>query len=300
MTEAPALEAFFLPAHSGQRLCLLHRPVGALRGAVVHVHAFAEEMNKSRRMVAAGARALAAAGYTVLQIDLLGCGDASGELHEARWTDWLDDIDRAVAWLRARDAAHAAAPLWLWGHRAGALLAAEALARCETPAHLLLWQPVLQGRSVVQQMLRLKAAAAWQSGDGKGVIDQARADLAAGGAVDIAGYVLTPGLVQSFEQAVLKPPASPAVGDAGRRLVWLEVSGSEAALSPAAQAQQARWQAAGWQVHMQAVTGPAFWQTVEIEDAPVLVQATVAALQRSAPGPAQPAAPGVPTAATHP
>lgn len=300
MTEAPALEALFLPAHPGQRLCLLHRPVGALRGAVVHVHAFAEEMNKSRRMVAVGARALAAAGYTVLQIDLLGCGDASGELHEARWTDWLDDIDRAVAWLRARDAAHAATPLWLWGHRAGALLTADALARSETPAHLLLWQPVLQGRSVVQQMLRLKAAASWQQGDGKGVIDQARADLAAGRAVEVGGYVLTPGLVQSFEQAVLKPPALPAIGDTGRRLVWLEVSGSEAALSPAAQAQQARWQAAGWQVDMHAVTGPAFWQTVEIEDAPALVQATVSALQLGAPDPAQPAAPDVPMAATHP
>lgn len=284
MSPAPALEAFFLHAQPGQRLCLAHRPAGAVRGIVVHVHAFAEEMNKSRRMVGAGARALAAAGFAVLQIDLLGCGDASGDLHEARWTDWLDDIDRAVAWLRARDAAHAAAPLWLWAHRAGALLAGDALARLQEPAHLLLWQPLVQGRSVVQQMLRLKAAASWQSGDGKGVIDQARADLAAGAPVEIAGYVLTPGLVQSFEQATLQPAAA---GVAERRLVWLEVSGSDAALSPAAQAQQARWQAAGWQVHLQAVNGPAFWQTVEIEDAPALVQASVDALLRdpsAAPG----------------
>ncbi len=39
---------------------------------VVHVHAFAEEMNKSRRMAAMQSRALAAAGFAVLQIDLLG------------------------------------------------------------------------------------------------------------------------------------------------------------------------------------------------------------------------------------
>jgi alpha-beta hydrolase superfamily lysophospholipase len=67
-------EAFFLPAASGQRFCLFHQPdsLTAARGAVVYVHPFAEEMNKSRRMAALQAKALAAAGYAVLQIDLHG------------------------------------------------------------------------------------------------------------------------------------------------------------------------------------------------------------------------------------
>ncbi|MBN9422686.1 MAG: alpha/beta hydrolase, partial [Candidatus Accumulibacter sp.] len=119
-----ACEAFFLPATSGQRYCLFHRPAteGAARGALVYVHPFAEEMNKSRRMAAVQARALAAAGYAVLQIDLHGCGDSSGDFADASWAGWLDDVELACAWLRAR----CAAPLWLWGLRSGCLLAAEA------------------------------------------------------------------------------------------------------------------------------------------------------------------------------
>jgi alpha-beta hydrolase superfamily lysophospholipase len=49
------------------------------RGSVLHVHAFAEEHNKCRRMVASQARALAALGYTVLAPDLRGCGDSEGD-----------------------------------------------------------------------------------------------------------------------------------------------------------------------------------------------------------------------------
>ena len=44
------------------------------------VKAWAEEMNKARRMAALQARLLAENGYAVLQIDLHGCGDSSGDL----------------------------------------------------------------------------------------------------------------------------------------------------------------------------------------------------------------------------
>ena len=68
------------------------------------------------------ARALAASGCEVLQIDLCGCGDSSGDFGDASWQDWLDDVVAAHAWLRA----HSDAPLTLWGLRAGCLLAADA------------------------------------------------------------------------------------------------------------------------------------------------------------------------------
>ena len=41
------------------------------RGAVVYVHPFAEELNKSRRMAALQARAMAAAGYAVVSLSTL-------------------------------------------------------------------------------------------------------------------------------------------------------------------------------------------------------------------------------------
>jgi hypothetical protein len=53
---------FFLDTPDGQRFCLFHPPGAPCRGAVVYVHPFAEEMNRSRRMAALQARALAAQG----------------------------------------------------------------------------------------------------------------------------------------------------------------------------------------------------------------------------------------------
>ena len=82
---APPAEAFFLDMEPGQRFCLFHPPAGTCRGAALYVPPFGEEMNKSRRMAALQARALAAAGFGVLQLDLYGCGDSSGEFAEARW-----------------------------------------------------------------------------------------------------------------------------------------------------------------------------------------------------------------------
>ena len=112
---------FFLPASGGQRYCLLHLPPPgqASRGGIVYLHPFAEELNKSRHVAAAQARAFAAAGYSVLQIDLYGCGDSSGDFAEARWAIWHNDLHLACAWLAQR----VDGPLTLWGLRLGALLA---------------------------------------------------------------------------------------------------------------------------------------------------------------------------------
>ena len=96
----------------------------------------------------------------------------------------------------------------------------------------------------------------------------------------IAGYTLSPALAQGLSGARLHPPASAAPG----RLVWLEMSAQAATpLSPAAAQSLDVWRAAGWQVHAQTVTGPAFWQTVGIDTAPALLHATQQALTVSQP-----------------
>lgn len=268
----PNLDAFFQSAgvgRSGRRLYLHHQTEAPPSGAIVFVHAFAESMNKSRRMASLQARALADAGFAVLQIDLLGCGDSSGDFADATWADWLDDVREAASWLRA---CHPATPLWLWGHREGALLAAEALPQLETPADLLLWQPVLRGAVSLQQFLRLKAAALWAEGGGKGVVENARAQLSQGGAVEVAGYLLSPRLAAGLAAAVLGPPTQTVQSG---RLLWLEVDASDSPeMPPAAAAAIDSWRTAGWAVQTEVVQGPRFWQTNEIEDAPALLAAT--------------------------
>lgn len=279
--ESASLQAFFEPSsRGGQRLYLHHTPAhAALRGALLYVHPWAEEMNKSRRMAAMTARSLAAAGWAVLQVDLLGCGDSSGDFGDAGWDDWVDDVVRAAGWLRTR---HGDAPLWLWGLRSGALLCAAAARRLPDIAfNHLYWQPVLQGKLQLQQFLRLKAAAQWADGASPAeVLKEARARLAGGLPVEVAGYRLTPAMAKGLEAATLEP-----VGLAAARLVWLELQSTpQPALSPAAQARLPDWKASGWALHTAALQGPAFWQTTETEDAPALVAATVSSLQDAVQG----------------
>ena len=273
-------EAFFLPADDGQRFCLYHpavfAPGGGTRGHVVFVHPFAEEMNKSRRMAALQARALSNAGFAVLQIDLLGCGDSSGDFGDATWQDWRADVVEASRWMQRREAA----PLWLWGLRAGCLVAAEAAHEIDSPCHFLFWQAPGAGKALLQQFLRLKVAGDMLEGKSKGAMDGMRQQLAAGSSVDIAGYSLAPQLAAGLEAAALKPPRG--VCRQGGRVEWIELSSrADAIPSPASERTLAIWREAGFDVRTRMAQGPAFWQTTEIEDAPALIDASVAALVTS-------------------
>ena len=63
------------------------------------------------------------------------------------------------------------------------------------------------------------------------------------------------------------------------RVEWLELSTQAgAALSPVSGQAADAWQQAGFALRSQVIEGPAFWQTAEIEVAPLLISATVAAL----------------------
>ena len=263
----------------GQRFVIHHPPApGPLRGLVVYVHPFAEEMNKSRRMAALQARLLAEQGYAVLQLDLLGCGDSGGDFGDASWALWVDDVVFACDWLRQRYPAGAlmtAPPLWLWGLRAGCLLAAAAARHLEPPCHFIFWQPAITGKLLLQQFLRLKAASELLAGHAKATMDQLRSDLAAQRSVEVAGYTLAPALCLGLEEAQLRAPQATTNCHA----LWFEITTTEArTLSPASMVSATAWRDAGWLVDARAVSGPAFWQTAEIEDAPELLAATTAAL----------------------
>ena len=266
-----SFDAFFLPSSSGQRFCLLHQPDAqvARRGAVVYVHPFAEEMNKSRRMAALQAKAMAAVGYSVLQIDLHGCGDSSGDFRDATWASWVDDVILACDWLQQR----CDSELWLWGLRTGCLLACEAAARIGTPSQLLLWQPVVSGKQFLQQFLRLKIAGEMLGGDSKGLMDRLREQLAQGESVEIAGYQLSSDLAAGLEKAELVLP------ERSKRIEWFELSGKpDGGLSPSARMRIDSWNSAGGKARGTPMYGPAFWQTAEIAECPALINASLHAM----------------------
>ncbi|MEH3086130.1 MAG: hydrolase 1, exosortase A system-associated [Xylophilus ampelinus] len=271
---APPPEAFFLPAEDGgRRLCVLHRPAQAAgraaRGALVYLHPFAEEMNRSRRMAALQSRAFADAGFAVLQIDLKGCGDSDGDFGDAAWSDWRQDARRAGAWM----AREFDAPLWWWGLRSGALLACDAAGHGPAPAGLLLWQPVLSGAQQLSQFLRLARARQIVAGPSAAAGPDLRAELAAGRAVEVAGYRLSPALAAGLGAA--------GVGLARPvpRVLCCEVGGAEGAgaePSPALQAQLQRWRDEGCDARATVVAGTPFWHSAEPQECPALLAASVA------------------------
>ena len=217
----------------------------------------------------------------MLQIDLLGCGDSSGDFGDATWSAWVHDIVQGCQWLRAKVALppeQAAPPLWIWGLRAGCLLAVEAAVALKEPVSLLLWQPPASGKPLLQQFLRLKMAGDLLGGQAKGITEMLREKLAGGSPVEIAGYTLSASVAAGLDAAKLEI-ATVASGQMIKRIEWIELSTREdASLSPVSVKTIAQWQAAGMPVRSQLLNGPAFWQTSEIEEAPLLLLASIEAV----------------------
>lgn len=263
-------EALFLAGAAGQRFCLYHRPAGPCRGAVLYLHPFGDEMNKSRRVAALQARALARLGYAVLQLDLDGCGDSSGEFGDARWDGWKDDVRRAAAWLGQRHAA----PLSLWGLRLGAMLALDcARDPALRAARLVLWQPLQSGATYLTQFLRIRMAnqmlaeGADTSGSGTKAL---RESLRAGETLEVGGYALAPAMADAIE--AIDPPA---LAVRGCPVHWIDVVAEAGRpITPATARVTLAWEKAGVALTMHQAVGLQFWATQEIAECPALLETT--------------------------
>lgn len=253
-------------ADGGFRFCVLRSPPEGVRskGSIIHLPAFGEEMNKSRHMVALQAHRLALEGWRVLQIDLCGTGDSSGVFADATWDAWLADVQLAFAWVQRQQTGET----WLWGHRLGCLLAAEAIRRFDLRCGLLMWQPVSNGKQHLQQFLRL-----WKMAQVVGKLaDNAtppQQRLAEGSSAEIAGYTLSPLLALGMQTAGL------VAVERVTAVHWLQVGSAEMlGPPPAFEALKEKWAAAAVPVSFSAVEGAPFWQTQEISVVPALLECT--------------------------
>ena len=247
-----------------KRFCLFHEPRGVSRGALLHVHPFAEEMNLSRRMSAMQARSFAEAGYAVLQLDLFGCGDSDGEFGGAAWSTWVDDIVAAANWLQGRTGS---APVF-WGVRAGCLVAAEAARAIGQPAKFLFWQPVASGETHWRQFLRMQLAGEVIAETEGAAVAHPRDQIDRMAAVEVAGYRVSPDLVSGLVSSRLDLP--PTQG----KVLCIEVNAGGAHLTPLAAAQVETWRANGHEVRSATLAGPAFWQSADAPECQALVEMT--------------------------
>lgn len=184
----------FIPSELGALFCMHFVPGSKSNSqCILHIPAFAEEMNKSRHMVAAQARAFAEQGYSVLVIDLWGTGDSQGEFSEATWDIWLSNITSAINWLQQQGYKS----INLWGLRSGVLLAIDFIKKnsCSIDK-LICWQPVLNGEQFLMQFLRLRVAAAMMDKTKtKEKVSDLKEQVFNGLTLEVAGYSLNPELV---------------------------------------------------------------------------------------------------------
>jgi exosortase A-associated hydrolase 2 len=266
-------EPFFLETTTGKRFCLYHAPGADIEclGVFIYIHPFGDEMNKSRHMAALQARAFARTGFGVLQIDLYGCGDSEGDFGDAQWNIWKNDLVFACDWIRSRTSA----PINLWGLRLGALLALDFASEYEKVlGKMILWQPIVDGASFLNQFLRLRIASEMFSNAGGPEMATGtkalRQHLMNGESLEVAGYELSPHLAAAIEKC---KAADLAVQTRG--VHWFEIVAERGrSISPAGMKVVNQWNLHGVKAHVHTVHGPPFWATQEISECAELIAET--------------------------
>lgn len=274
---APAMRPFFLPGTSGDLFALYFPPCTKqlVQRGVLFFPAFAEELNKSRRMIALQARRFAEEGYAVLLVDLYGTGDSAGDFADARWDIWRNDMLVAARWL-AENGVHS---VIAWGLRSGALLALDAARELMPPIeHLLFWQPVIRGDQMMTQFLRLRLAADLTTPGEKITTQDLRARLSNGECLEVAGYTLAPELVSCIDALDLKNMAARATVP----IDWLEISSAiDKPLAPVSRGVVDALGQHGIKVRAATVVGEPFWNSLEIEVAPALIERSMQCISGS-------------------
>lgn len=124
--------------------------------AVLLCNPFGEEAARAHRLYRVMARKLEEAGYAVMRFDYAGTGDSSGDIADFGIEDWLDDIAAAAEHLRQESGV---SRIVLIGLRLGGTLAALSVLRGRLrAAHLMLWDPVVDGAEYLRELGRTHRA----------------------------------------------------------------------------------------------------------------------------------------------
>jgi exosortase A-associated hydrolase 2 len=232
-------------------------------------------MNKSRRMASRLLHRLAAESIGALIFDPYGTGDSPGEFSDATWDTWMADTLAAARFLREQGADEIIAVAL----RGGSLLAIATHAQlCQLGMiGMVLWQPVVSGAAMLNQLLRMRLAARMDGDGGRSreTGAQLRERLAAGEIVEVGGYGLSGGLVGGMQQVDLLDSGIAA----SVAVAWAElVPQAGRAPLPASLKVIEAWREHGVDVRTRTLVGPQFWSTAELADVPELIDWSVATI----------------------
>lgn len=116
---------------------ILHQPEGPSRGAILIVHGFGGHKIGSKRLYVMQAQALEKVGFTVLRLDMRGCGDSEGEFGEVTIDSLVEDTRLGLDYLEG--------PKGIIGSSLGGPVALEAIQTHPVEA-VVLWAPVGSGQ----------------------------------------------------------------------------------------------------------------------------------------------------------
>ena len=120
--------------------------------SVVLCYPMGGEYIRSHRAYQQLAVRLSNAGFPVLRFDFYGCGDSAGDGVQGQVQQWLLDIAAAIGEIRDRCGI---AKVCLVGRRLGATLAAMAAETQGDIDSLILWEPVVNGKPYLEELLIL-------------------------------------------------------------------------------------------------------------------------------------------------
>lgn len=201
-------KAFFFRSQGKRLFGFVHEPQQGWeenRPAVLFCHTHPVEQHVAHRGLVNYGRLLAAQGYLVFRFDLFGTGDSEGEPNEASFERWLGDISSAIAWLRQN---YGVTNLSALGVRLGGSLLALAAER--TPKEfgsLVLWSPILCGRTYLDRLLRMEFLARMRRGEHHKAIDW-KQDPRPDGCVELMGIRISRAQCQELETLDLREKKS--------------------------------------------------------------------------------------------
>ena len=255
------VSAEFIGTRRGKIFVLARHPRKFDGRCTLVVPPFAEEMNKSRRMLSILGHGLAAQGRALIVPDFYGTGDSEGDFAETNCEGWYDDLQTTERWSHTKG--------WsvdsLLGIRLGCLFAICYALRCQASfAQTVLWQPQLDGGRALEQFLRLRMAASLTTGKSH-TAAQTQAQFSAGASVEIAGYELSAVAASQIRATQLPSGVVSNIASKLGKVSWLEVVRSIDGSLPALSAQAfQQLGACGASPQLTTVPGEPFWAGSEI------------------------------------
>lgn len=146
------MNPFFFGTSQQPLLGIHHAPraQSARKFGVVLCYPMGQEYMRSHRAFRQLAMLLTRAGFHVLRFDYRGTGDSAGDERDASFTRWATDVGLAIEELKDSSGLDEVA---LVGLRIGASLAASVARERSDVERLVLWDPVLDGKMYVQELL---------------------------------------------------------------------------------------------------------------------------------------------------